>query len=471
MNLSQVSYNLQTLWATQQNQSRLVADHTSTYLYEANTLMGCWYSFVSKGSVDTAKQKTKEAFDRAVQYIEERCKAYPENKSELFAFDAATRFYRKNKLLPFVSPNLDKISTTYRRALKLEIATSEEIPIAIIKKEDPTAKEILELKCWFERAKQKTAIHQLHRGLGALIQDVEDLATFELYVQSNWEKTPLTSIFCQKDDKHLAWARSIRPGSIIDGHIIEGILGESANSENDLNLVFSIQGHPDKVLVVGCNEARLAIKKTLMEHIPWGIQGPVYDSIHPFGKYAICQKLVQATKEELFLPVMRWIQWLIEQDRVPLITRREHLMLDTSGKLRTCKPSPAAPAFWAIRLEKICFDLSEGDLSYFQKMIIDSGLDKHPQIKGFRKIMEERLYTNGSLRERVIATGLCESSCLDEAEQTLKAFQDLFLELKQQFPSKKEKTIKEAMIAAFRESKGSFFLWPGLKGAATLKLL
>ncbi len=163
-------------------------------------------------------------------------------------------------------------------------------------------------------------------------------------------------MFSKEDEKLLEWGRSLKPGLEISCNGRKFILGEQLGRKSPLKnngrIIFAIENNPSIVLSVGLNCSHHVLTKHIYEQQSCALRSAKYVDIDPKGRFAIIEKIGEyinhytwkslspkiLPKDRLRLdPIMKLLQWCIEQNKTPDNLHPKHITINQNGQLKCTK--------------------------------------------------------------------------------------------------------------------------------------
>lgn len=295
-------------------------------------------------------------------------------------------------------------------------------------------REIIALANSLERKQSSLNIHELNRGLRALVHAfaitkprgrmpelvpiVETLACLKV------------SLFNQRDNAHIAWRDNLKPGDKLLCNGIEVILGNPLPSQkaskDDNTLVFELANTPDLVAVIGINRLTLPLKASLAERMGFGIRHAEFVQIAMDGSFALVEKLETKLSDhtwttthhahpppedlELIGPIINTVNWFIRNDSLPILFSPEYMRYSKRGVLKSTKYNIPVP-FSYIEMEKVILSIANGNQSIFDLIMIDSDM------RDIQSDGRERKHPHGIFFNDTIETA-CKSNTHTKKEES-----------------------------------------------------
>ena len=222
----------------------------------------------------------------------------------------------------------------------------------------------------------------------------------------------------------------MKKGDVLTCNGKQYILGERIGQKaigDDNNYIFAIENDKDMLVMVGINEAVLALKQKLSEEYEWGIKGVEYKYIDPRGRFALVERLhdplgghqwtstdevITEEDQEVASPMAGLLDWMVQQEKTPLNFSPKYLMFDKDGQLKSLKvtmekykekseeegPLKVEPDFDYNSLEQFAYECAGGNLRIYKYLMECSGLKTHKYAKYYSIMLE-----NGLKGEKITA--------------------------------------------------------------------
>jgi hypothetical protein len=245
-------------------------------------------------------------------------------------------------------------------------------------------------------------LHRLLRDLVTLFKDFNQdeskwpaVAVLEQYLQS------LGSLeFTAPDNKHLEWARSLHPGSVVRANGVDYEIGEMLQREDEhpeIPIIFALKGHPDLNLIIDCNEAIGCQKDYQAELKHCGVKLFKPIAVEEKGRALIAESLPYALADIQWVskgkkidpaydtlaanPIVELVKGLMKLPFTPGPLTRESFAFNYKGEMRATGLLVIGGKSWK-KLEDFVHEMAHDSYENFYQPVYDyimeqSGLSRH----------------------------------------------------------------------------------------------
>lgn len=287
-------------------------------------------------------------------------------------------------------PSLQKL----QRVIDLEGYLHQPLPLKelgkLAKGKTLDKKEEKCIKNWVEKLNKKTSVITigiLHRALEMLFDDPQELLQLEIGLLDRHLK-----LFKERDPDHIQWREGLKSGDILYCNGKEVQLGSQIGKKlyaEDNNVIYTIEGNCNEVVVIGINRAILRLKERIGKENGWGIRHANVLEIDREGKFALVERLqdplveqewkgtknfIHSEDRDTALPIAKAIKWMIEQDMTPKNFSAKHLMFNRDGVFKNAKICIPGE-FDFIALEDVAIECARGNRTIYTYLMANSGLN------------------------------------------------------------------------------------------------
>ncbi|MEI8125128.1 MAG: hypothetical protein WCG42_05195 [Parachlamydiaceae bacterium] len=498
----------------------LVANSFGTRIYDSRHWLGRVWTFFYRvnqtiscsTALNKALVKTSDAFHRQFssvkqhlisyqEYIRKTGEGYPVNeddyceaRKEITKWNGVAGQFldivQRYSPLPldgivdlkvlFISPSIKALKEC-QKIIDMEGVTGNALPLEIFNKilmgkilRSEDSKEMTRWISWLNKIDPE--VDPIHRAFEALSIQFKregesdesrrkNLSTLELHLLERGCR-----VLLKEDPEHTAWRKGLRKGDKIGTDIILGEEIHSLGYPSDLTHVYSIEGQPTQVAVIGQNCAILSLRDRQMQGCcDLGLKPVHFLKISEDGRIALMEKLQSlntikwgSTEAGIFFEdtivlrgVVNFLKSLIKKNQTPVHFSTSHFMIDHEFQLRSIKPLKSQD-FDFNAVEDFILECSSGNLAIFQYLMTESGLIKHPIAKFYLDLIR------GSLKGDDISPDdlagiykISDSKVVDRGVDLIKQIkiiqQKLYISLKQALvsadPSWLQSQINDAIIS------------------------
>lgn len=363
------------------------------------------------------------------------------------------------------------------------------------------------LKVWIEKlihARHRISVNQLHKGLKYLINYMakKHCGPRQSKPDLKWLETMLAqrgcSTFRETDHKLIAWRKSLKPGDTIRCNGKRYVLGTQISptkESNDNNVVYSVQGREDIVILIGKNRAILGIKQVIAKESSWGIRPVVWRHLDDSGTCVVLEKLSQPadavkwtsttdlkeTDKIKATPFVNQIKWLLDKQLTPQDFSPKNLMFDAKGTLKYSKISLPGP-FDYLKLVSFCLGCARNHPVVFKHLMEASGLSTHPYAAYYCEVAKNTLAGVDTKPEDLAAFQRYQISDPLAIDQAIKLKKDLLFaenrimqkilrKYRIEDPLALSKEVKKTLLSEHQKSGTLCLLWHRLRTTVIQSIL
>lgn len=413
------------------------------------------------------------------------------------------------------SSDLQSLSTL-QHLIDLEGYLHKPLPLELFVKlacgKKPKDKDLKNIGEWIRQHNKKKSplsIRPFHLALKSLFVDMKKYEFFKNQLTTTPGKNSDLvriemalselglKIFTQKDPVHIKWRSGLKPGSVLQYSGEAITLGEQLgkkDSKKDNNLIFSIQGDPDKVIVIGINQAILELKKKVDEEDSWCLHSAECIGIASSGDFAIYERLqgslenhtwvtnkgwVDHQDSDILTPIQNMLKWMIKQDLTPQRLNLKFLRFDKKGRLKYGKVF-LPRGFDYTALEDFVFQCSKGNKTIFSYLMDHSGLYFHPYRTFYNKMLQNALDDKETNTANIAAFEKVSDPRVEDKGELLyqqvvemkeNCLKNILIDYVVPDVDKLEKTIRKELLYYYNSNKLSGTLWPDMEQEITSKII
>ncbi|MEC7839800.1 MAG: hypothetical protein VX777_07155 [Chlamydiota bacterium] len=425
-------------------------------------------------------------------------------------FQSLLERYRIDDQKKFDTSQFADTFSKYQSIINLERQLQTPTPLKILnklsQKKNITKNEEGEITRWIEiiNKSKRVTVGKFHKSLSALITHISKNHTISGIDPANLSHLELEltkrniTIFRKKDDKHITWRKSLRPGSSLEykgSYITLGNEIKSNKRTNNNNIIYNIENDPKHVIIIGKNKAILGIKHLIVNNYSWGVWATKWKYVDTSGDYGIIERLEKPLTENswssginldkndklILRPIKNQIEWLVKVNKTPKNFNFKNFMYNKKGILKCSKPTIVGE-FDFPALVNFAKDCSKGNFKVFEYLMKESGLLKHKYVRYFQEVAEKTV-ENESIDVSDLAAfqsyQILDLKVIDQANELKKDIGSLQKKCMDKLMKMYEiddiidiaNEIKINFKKYYKFDKSVCFLWPELKKRIVSKII